>query len=622
MNTENYFLHVYLTQDNIERQQDIISSLQNKTIYYDTDTFLRNVQKKTNSIILTDYHTFTNHFKNIQQKIADYEINLLIDKNTLSLNQILELNKNKNINLIDINSGNIIEEIEQNLSDNDEFSLQDVHFSNIIHELRSPLNSVLGYTSLLIENESDKSKIENLKIIKNSGKYMLALINDILDYNKLKAGKISILDINFILKNTLTHIYNLFELQAAEKNIDFILILNENLPLIVKGDEIRFTQIIINILSNALKFTDNNGKVTINSSFVDNMITINIEDTGIGMTDEQITKIFKPFEQATNDTFKKYGGSGLGVSISAELTKLLGGTITVDSQIGKGTSFTVRIPLEVIKDREIDDDILKNKTLTLVESWVKNLGHNQKLKKIAIQAIHNLPQRIEILTKALEQIRLEGQTEENTFELKMQIHKLKGFTGSYQMKELYEFFCSMDAIAKSINLQENTDEDLTEKIKQIEFIFKDIKEIIDAIPTDFFIDSENERSDYCKIDFNNNITVYYLDDLKENTDLFATLMETLKIKCYTFNKYDELIEQLNNKTPDLLFLDLQMPEVDGFTALSEIRQTNNSLYCVALTADNTQHNLEMINNSTFNNYIIKPYDINNIKNLINKAFKK
>ena len=219
--------------------------------------------------------------------------------------------------------------------------------ANMSHEIRTPMMSILGYTDLINSDDTtNEDRREYASIIKTSGVHLLSLINDILDHSKVEAGKMEVERILVDLPALLTDVERLMRMRAREKCISVRLSTAGPIPTTIETDPVRLRQVLVNLVGNAIKFTDT-GFVEIKARIDDagdkDALAIDVRDTGIGMTAKQLAKIFQPFAQAEAATTRRFGGTGLGLAISKQLAALLGGDITVESTLGVGTTFTLRV---------------------------------------------------------------------------------------------------------------------------------------------------------------------------------------------------------------------------------------------------------------------------------------
>ncbi len=232
--------------------------------------------------------------------------------------------------------------------------------ANMSHELRTPLNAILGFSEMLMRNNAVSTEYrENVNIIYRSGEHLLTLINNVLDLSKIEAGRMKLVEKNFDLYHLLTDTEDLFQLKAKEKQLQLIFEQSPNIPQFIRTDEVKLRQVLINLIGNALKFTQEGG-VVLRVSLMDNnnqllerrTLYFEIEDTGSGIAAEEIPKLFEPFSQTRSGQTSEEG-TGLGVSISHEFISLMGGQLTVDSQVGQGSIFKFDIQIEEVNADEI-----------------------------------------------------------------------------------------------------------------------------------------------------------------------------------------------------------------------------------------------------------------------------
>ncbi|GAB6069059.1 hypothetical protein JCM30760_01560 [Thiomicrorhabdus hydrogeniphila] len=223
--------------------------------------------------------------------------------------------------------------------------------ANMSHEIRTPMNAIIGFIQILLSNETDKEKIQHLHTISNSGNDLLQIIDDILDFSKIESNQLHIEKIAFDPVERINQSINLFKVPAKNKSIKLIFNTDGEIPHKVLSDPTRITQIVNNLISNAIKFSGNHKDIFITLSYdlASEQLTLSVKDQGIGIEKDKINKIFEPFIQADSSTTREYGGTGLGLSICTGLTKTLGGVINVNSEVGKGSNFTIIIPAQISK---------------------------------------------------------------------------------------------------------------------------------------------------------------------------------------------------------------------------------------------------------------------------------
>jgi len=228
--------------------------------------------------------------------------------------------------------------------------------ANMSHEIRTPMNGILGFAKLLEETLKDEEQLEYIHIIIRSGDDLLVILNDILDFSRMEAGKIAFESAPFNIRDIIYSTIVMLESKSKQKNIGIVCQIDEKIPEIILGDSVRLNQVLLNLISNAVKFTEK-GKISISAVCVENngkqvVLEFRIKDTGIGIPLDKQEKIFESFEQATTDTSRRFGGAGLGLSIVKQLVELQNGEIFVNSNPGQGSDFGFRLPFLIAKEKQ------------------------------------------------------------------------------------------------------------------------------------------------------------------------------------------------------------------------------------------------------------------------------
>ena len=310
--------------------------------------------------------------------------------------------------------------------------------ANMSHEIRTPLNGILGFIDIIKENTQNEDNKKYLDIVNNSG-HLLNIINDILDFSKIESGKLKIEHIDFDVRYELNNVIELFEGKATEKNIVLEKNIEQRVPSFINSDILRIKQIISNLLSNAIKFTPNNKKIYINIDFENNGLKVSVRDEGMGINQNNLKHIFESFSQEDSSTTRKFGGSGLGLSISDQLVKLLGGKLEVESILDVGSKFYFWIPVKVIKHFKIEnrDSNTKNEQLHGMILLVEDDKTNQMFMQIILK---KLGLEFDIANDGLEAIEAFKKNKYDCILMDENMPNLNGIEATKQIREIENNF--------------------------------------------------------------------------------------------------------------------------------------------------------------------------------------
>ncbi|MDR2123774.1 MAG: response regulator [Desulfovibrio sp.] len=497
--------------------------------------------------------------------------------------------------------------------------------SNMSHEIRTPLNAVIGMTALAKASSSAERKEYCLDRIEDASRHLLGIINDILDMSKIEANKFVLSPEEFNVEHMLRRVTDVVNFKVAEKQQNLFVNIDRNIPRILVGDDQRLAQVITNLLSNAVKFTPESGSIHVNVELEMDAGThctllVRVADTGIGISDEQQSRIFSSFEQAESGTSRKFGGTGLGLAISKRIVEMMDGQIRVESEAGKGSTFIFTARLA--KGEEEQHPLLEG------VNW----------DTVRVLAVDDDPELLQYFTHLAEQLGFACDTapggaealrmvESNgPYDLYFVDWKMPGMDGMELSRRIRDYGADKSVVVMISAAEWGRIEEDAKQAGVGKFLSKPIfpSDLADCISSCLGRGSIKEERVEADADCFRDLRILLAEDVDINREIVVSLLEPtgLGIDCA---ENGALAVSMYAAGPDrysMIFMDVQMPEMDGYEATRRIRALEHPLAAqvpiVAMTANVFKEDIERCLQAGMNDHVGKPIDLNEVLHMLRR----
>ena len=457
--------------------------------------------------------------------------------------------------------------------------------ANMSHEIRTPMNAIIGMAHLALKTDLNAKQHDYLKKVDISAKSLLGIINDILDFSKIEAGKMDMESVDFQLEDTLDNISTLVGIKTQEKGLELLFKTDPSVPRALVGDPLRLGQILINLSNNSVKFTDS-GEIVICSELIkkdDKQVTLkfSVRDTGIGMTADQAAKLFQPFVQADSSTTRKYGGTGLGLTISKRLAEMMGGKIWVESKSGQGSTFSFTANFGLGKEKakkrfKLSQDLRGMKVLVVDD--------NATSRDIFQEMLESFSFEVSMAASGAEGItELESAEEDKPFELVVMDWQMPGMDGieaSIRIKHHKDLskippIILVTAYGREEVMQQADEvglEGFLLKPVNPSMLFDTIMQAFgETVPETSRIAQRHEQEAEA-LKHIQGAQLLLVEDNEINQQVAREILEGAGLNVALANNGQEAVNAVKENEYDAVLMDVQMPVMDGYTATRKIRE--------------------------------------------------